>query len=153
MNSGWRDLHFHGNLSVTRNFKKRLNPIWVANTCWCTGPIQITTVNEIIRKIETLVLNTPQNPYLNQATPKKCLPKLTYPKQSRNQKFQSLKNPLGFHVSKNHPRILSAPLLKITGFRKRGVQIFCLMKPTKSGPLTNMLPVRRVKSSFKLYKA
>ena len=131
MNSGWRDLHLHGNLSVTRNFKKRLNPIWVANTCWCTGPIQITTVNEIIRKIETLVLNTPQNPYLNQATPKKCLPKFTYPKQSRNQKFQSQKNPLGFHVSKNHSRILSAPLLKITGFRKRGIQIFLFNEANK----------------------
>ena len=63
------------------------------------GPIRIATVNDITRKIETLVLNTSQNPYLNQATPKKCLPKLTYPKQSRNRKFQSQNNPLGFHVS------------------------------------------------------
>ena len=62
----------------------------------CTGPIRIATVNDITRKIETLVLNTPQNPYLNQATPKKCLPKLTYPKQSRNRKFQTQKNPLAW---------------------------------------------------------
>ena len=81
--------------------------------------IQIATVNDITQKIETLVLNTPQNPYLNEATPKKCLPKLTYPKQSQNRKFQTQKNPLGFHVSNNHRRILSAPLLMMTGFRKR----------------------------------
>ena len=62
LNSGWRALHFHGNLSVTRNFKKRLNPIWVANKHRCMGPIRIATVNDITRKIETLVLNTPQNP-------------------------------------------------------------------------------------------
>ena len=61
--------------------------------------------------------------------------------------------PKTIHVSKNHPRILSAPLLKITGFQKRGVQTFCLTKPTKSGPLMNMLPVRTVKSFFRLYKA
>ena len=116
------------------------------------GPIRID-MNDITPKIETLVLNTPQNPYLNQATQKKCLPKLTYPKQSRNRKFQTQKSPLGFHVSKNRQRILSASLLTVTGFQNGGVQIFCLTKPTKSGPLTNMLPVRTVKSSFRLYKA
>ena len=46
------------------------------------------------------------------------LPKSTYPKQSRNRKFQTKKNPLGIHVSKNRWRILSAPLLTMTGFRK-----------------------------------
>ena len=46
------------------------------------------------------------------------LPKSTYPKQSRNRKFQTKKNPLGIHVSKNCRRILSAPLLTMTGFRK-----------------------------------
>ena len=124
---------------MTRNFKKKLNPIWVANTRQCTGPIRIATVNDITRKIETSFLNTPQNPYINQATPKKCLPKLTFPKQSWNRKFQTQNNPLGFHVSKNRRRILSAPLLTMTGFRKGWVQIFCLRKPTKSGPSTNML--------------
>ena len=48
------------------------------------------------------------------------LPKSPYPKQSRNRKFQTQKNPLGFHVSKNCGRILSAPLLTVTGFRKGG---------------------------------
>ena len=109
---------------MNRNFKKKLNPIWVANTLQCTGPIRIATVNDITRKIQTLVLNTPQNPYINQATPKKCLPKLTYPKQSWNRKFQTQNNPVGFHVSKNCRRILSAPLLMMIGFRKGGFRFF-----------------------------
>ena len=109
---------------MNRNFKKKLNPIWVANTLQCTGPIRIATVNDITRKIQTLVLNTPQNPYINQATPKKCLPKLTFPKQSWNRKFQTQNNPVGFHVSKNCRRILSAPLLMMTGFRKGGFRFF-----------------------------
>ena len=38
-------------------------------------------LNDITRKKETSVLNTPKNPYLNQ------------PKKSRNRKFQTQKNP------------------------------------------------------------
>ena len=51
------------------------------------------TLNYITRKTETLVLNTPKNTYLNQATPRKYLPKFSYPKKSRNRKFQTPKNP------------------------------------------------------------
>ena len=40
-----------------------------------------------------IVLNTPQNPYLNQATPKKILSKFPYPKNSQNGRFQTQKNP------------------------------------------------------------
>ena len=36
--------------------------------------------NDITRKIETLVLNTQKNSYLNQGTNKKYLPKFSYPK-------------------------------------------------------------------------
>ena len=50
-------------------------------------------LNYITRKRETLVLNTQKNTYLNQATPRKYLPKFSYPKKSRNRKFQTPKNP------------------------------------------------------------
>ena len=50
-------------------------------------------LNYITRKTETLVLNTPKNTFLNQATPRKYLPKFSYPKKSRNRKFQTPKNP------------------------------------------------------------
>ena len=40
-----------------------------------------------------IVLNTPQNLYLNQATPKKILSKFPYPKNSQNGRFQTQKNP------------------------------------------------------------
>jgi len=40
-----------------------------------------------------VVLNTSKNPYLNQATKKKILAKIFLPKKSRNQKFQTQKNP------------------------------------------------------------
>ena len=38
-----------------------------------------------------IVLNTPKTPYLNQATPQKILAKFSYPKKSRNRKFQPQK--------------------------------------------------------------
>ena len=41
----------------------------------------LKALNDITRKIETLVLNTPKNPYLNQATPKKYLPKFSFPQK------------------------------------------------------------------------
>ena len=44
-------------------------------------------LNYITWKTETLVLNTPKYTYLNQATPRKYLPKFSYPKKSRNRKF------------------------------------------------------------------
>ena len=52
----------HGEFPSPKNFQKALN--------------------DITRKIETLVLNTPKNPYLNQATHKKYLPKFSDPKKS-----------------------------------------------------------------------
>ena len=131
MNSGWRDLHFHGNLSVTRNFKKRLNPIWVANTCWCTGPIQITTVNEIIRKIETLVLNTPQNPYLNQATPKKCLPKINLPKTIPKSKISIPKKSPGFPCVQESPKNFISTPPKDHRFSKKGGSDFLFNEANK----------------------
>jgi len=35
----------------------------------------------------------PKNPYLNIKSPKKILAKFSYPKKSRNRKFQTQKNP------------------------------------------------------------
>ena len=43
-----------------------------------------------MKKRKTLVLNTPKNPYLNQATQKKYLPKFSYQK---NHKIENLKAP------------------------------------------------------------
>ena len=36
-----------------RNFKKRLNPVWTANTSWCTGSTGITTA--VIKRANPLV--------------------------------------------------------------------------------------------------
>ena len=41
--------------------------------------IKMIALNDITRKIETLVLNTQKNPYLNQAIPKKILAKIFLP--------------------------------------------------------------------------
>ena len=48
-----------------------------------TRPGNVATITNL-----QIGLNTPKSPYLNQATPKKYLPKFSYPKKSRNQKFQ-----------------------------------------------------------------
>ena len=97
----------------------------------------------------------PPKSLLESSNPKKVPAKINLPKTIPKSKISDPKKSpsLGFHVSKNRRRILSAPLLMMTGFQKQGVQTFCLTKPTKSGPLTNMLPVRTVKSFFRLYKA
>ena len=47
-------------------------------------------LTDMTRKIETLVLNTPKNPHLNQAI-QKILSKIFLPKKSRNRKFQTKK--------------------------------------------------------------
>ena len=139
MNSGWRDLHFHGNLSVARNFKKRLILAWVANTFRCTGPVRIATVYDTTRKIETLVLNTPKNPFVNQVpikVPAKIYLRKTIPKS----KFQPPISPLIIPVTWNleylppHPahwRILSAPLLMMMGFWKGGDSDFLFKEADK----------------------
>ena len=100
-------------------------------------------LNDITRKIETLLLNTPKKSLVNQATQKKaCQNLLTQnnPKSkiSNPQKILWLSlsleiqsTPLSFHV----------PLLLMTGFQKGGVQIFCSKKPTKSGHLTNTVGI------------
>ena len=50
----------HAEFPSHKNFQKALNDF-------------------LAQKIETLVLNTPKNPYLNQANPPKKLPKFSYP--------------------------------------------------------------------------
>ena len=48
-----------------------------------TRPVYAGTITNL-----QIVLNT-SNPYLNQAAPKKYLPKFSYPKKSRSRKFQT----------------------------------------------------------------
>ena len=57
-----------------KNFQKALNDITIMN-------LQI-------------VLNTPKNPFLNQAAPKKFLPKFSYPNKRRSPKLQTKKDRL-----------------------------------------------------------
>ena len=82
LNSGWRDLHFHGNMSVTRNFEKRLNPIWVANSRRCTGPIWIATVNAYKTRNRNIRFDYPPPPksLLKSSNPKKVSAKINLPK-------------------------------------------------------------------------
>ena len=51
-------------------------------------------LNDTTRKIETLVLNTPQNPYLNQATPKITCQNFPTQKNPKIENFNPPKNPL-----------------------------------------------------------
>ena len=60
-----------------------------------------TALNDISQEPETFFYNTPKNPYLEQATPKKYLPKFYYPKKSRNRKFQTPKNRSVIPVTSN----------------------------------------------------
>ena len=76
-------------------------------------------LNYITRKTETLVLHTQKNTFLNQATPRKYLPKISYPKKSRNRKFQTPKNPSIIPVTWNrkdtlgtHPDSVSMSISK-----------------------------------------
>ena len=48
-----------------------------------------------------IVLNSQNNPYLNQATKKKILSKFYYPKRSWNRKFQTPRNPVIIPVTWN----------------------------------------------------
>ena len=73
-------------------------------------------LNYITRKTETLVLNTQKNTFLNQATPRKYLPKFSYPKKSRNRKFQTPKKSFDHpcHLkSEGHPGDTSRPCLHV----------------------------------------
>ena len=54
-----------------------------------------------IRTVLQSPLNTPKNPCLNQATKKKYLPTFSYPKKSRNRKFQTPQNPSIIPVNYN----------------------------------------------------
>ena len=73
---------------------------WASNKtpkipCRISEPLNfpVKALNDITRKMEPLVLNTPNNPYINQATKKNTYQNFPAPKKSRNRKFQTPKNP------------------------------------------------------------
>ena len=66
--------------------------------------------NDITQKTETLVLNTQKKSLHKSSYPKKYLPKFSYPKKSRDQKFQTQKNPLIIPVTWNLEYLPPTPL-------------------------------------------
>ena len=82
--------------ALTKMQRNALNIKTVTKQVWfyfirgttCTRPGYAGTITNL--QI-VLILNTPQNPCLLIKLPKKYLPKFSYPKKSRNRKFQTKK--------------------------------------------------------------
>ena len=75
------------NATPLLNIKTTAKQVWLYFICRTTTPGYVgTTTNPLI------VLNTPKHPYLNQAT-KRYTCQISYPKKSRNRKFQTFDHP------------------------------------------------------------
>ena len=70
------------------NIKTVTKQVWFYFICGTTRLRYMGTIMTL-----QIVLNTPKNLYLNQATPQKNISKFFYPVKSRNHKFQTQKNP------------------------------------------------------------